>query len=316
MNKQIIRVLRILHSEASTREDEFIWHTMLPLVEKRLNDVPRRHLRFTPREVFTNPSTGGRGPIDDAQAVEVPETEHDTVTEDDDTWAPFIEAWKNLHRLQSEANTQERDKEDRRRAKCLHQHLPCFLKGDWVLMARRSRQRGEKLIAQWWGPYRVLTPCNDSDRAYVVEDTLNHSQHIVHISRLLFYCEASRTTDCDMEALNNTACILYDIDSILAIDIPPNPLEASMLVHWKGFEDEDDSWLFCRQLARDVPEMFVDALVRFATQLPQGFIAEARAWLATRPQKAYLDAVFSPSTRRAAPAAPPPPPPRTLVALD
>eukprot|EP00918_Siedleckia_nematoides_P069829 GHVU01152246.1.p2 GENE.GHVU01152246.1~~GHVU01152246.1.p2 ORF type:complete len:122 (+),score=18.66 GHVU01152246.1:106-471(+) len=121
-----------------------------------------------------------------------------------------------------------------------------------------------------------------------------------------------------MDAINNSSSSLYEIEHILAIHVPARKHnDAAMLVHWRGFEVDDDSWLFCRQLARDVPNMFVDALVRFRTQLPHGFTTPVRTWLKTQAQKAYLDAAFDNMHPAPPPSRPlPPAPSAPLGALD
>eukprot|EP00918_Siedleckia_nematoides_P066858 GHVU01145438.1.p1 GENE.GHVU01145438.1~~GHVU01145438.1.p1 ORF type:complete len:557 (-),score=70.77 GHVU01145438.1:169-1758(-) len=295
MNGQITRVLRVMFSQCCATTDDYMWHALLPAVEQRLNDTAGQGQRYTPRECFLNPSTGRRRPIDDDLATAALEAPSDA--EIDPDFQPFIEAWEDLHRQQVRVNANLHNKASKRRAKAHHQNTPCFLPGDWVLVARRSHKTGEKLTCKWMGPCKIINPCDNSEHAYTVEDAHTKSQSIVHIRRLRFYCEQHRSTEADMAAIAASTSTLYEVHDLIEFRYGGSPKQARMRVQWKGWETEDDTWTLCSVLAKDVPKLFSDALLKLREEVPQNFLQHAREWLTTQQQKAYLDSLFNPRIR-------------------
>ena len=66
--------------------------------------------------------------------------------------------------------------------------LPHFTVGDYVLVARLSRQgKHSKLMGTWTGPWRVAT--DDKEHVYAVQHLVTAELRDVHVARMRFYAD-------------------------------------------------------------------------------------------------------------------------------
>ena len=68
------------------------------------------------------------------------------------------------------------------------QDLPHFTVGDYVLVARVSRQgKHRKLKSTWTGPWRVANA--DKEQMYAVQHLVTAELRDVHLARMRFYAD-------------------------------------------------------------------------------------------------------------------------------
>eukprot|EP00918_Siedleckia_nematoides_P078898 GHVU01172719.1.p1 GENE.GHVU01172719.1~~GHVU01172719.1.p1 ORF type:complete len:485 (+),score=86.62 GHVU01172719.1:34-1455(+) len=273
---QVLKVMRMLRSTQKI-ERNADWDDLLPIIERRLNDLPYRGQDFTPRECFMNPSTGKRPePIELAEPwiLEEIEKEDANYPIDKQVWQDLIDAWSELHRKRS----RQREQIDSRRDRKTYRQLPRLEVGDFVLVARAQHKEGEKLSVRWKGPMRIITTV--SDFIYTVEDLVDHHKRDVHISRMKKYCDAARGKE---ELILPYA--KAHADQYWVRELGPVVEDHGiwkMHVSWHGFQDEEGTLEPASAMARDVPLMFLDAIKEQWPNLPIKFRKMSRGLLHTQ----------------------------------
>eukprot|EP00918_Siedleckia_nematoides_P054694 GHVU01119504.1.p1 GENE.GHVU01119504.1~~GHVU01119504.1.p1 ORF type:complete len:349 (-),score=5.21 GHVU01119504.1:17-1015(-) len=93
-----LRVIRTLRS-AGTIASDADWPEALPLIERRINDIPTRHRDIPPRVVFLNQATGRSTALQDAQPPTIIDSIDPTEVNDrlDKSWIDFVEALDYIH---------------------------------------------------------------------------------------------------------------------------------------------------------------------------------------------------------------------------
>ena len=134
--------------------------------------------------------------------------------------------------------------------------LPSFMVGDYVLVARVTRQgRNHKLVSSWTGPWRVVN--DDRDHLYVVQNIVTGETRDVHVARMLFYCDAilrvtSRLQD-SFQHLEHQA--EYHIRGIPEIKKATLGDEYVVLVQWERLDEAKSTWEPVSRILEDAPAM-------------------------------------------------------------
>jgi hypothetical protein len=134
--------------------------------------------------------------------------------------------------------------------------------GDFVLVAFRMQKNQDKLVVRWRGPYRVVEVLNP--RVCVVEHLVSKLRRQVHAVRTRFFANKYyEVTEEIMEVVANEANEdgFVEVDCLVDARYNEETLEWEMKVHWKGFEDEDDTWESLVELVDTIPDT-VDQFVR------------------------------------------------------
>eukprot|EP00918_Siedleckia_nematoides_P054258 GHVU01118482.1.p1 GENE.GHVU01118482.1~~GHVU01118482.1.p1 ORF type:complete len:264 (-),score=23.48 GHVU01118482.1:375-1100(-) len=221
-------------------------------------------------------------------------------------WVELVREWEQTCLHQGASNESMRLQEDVRRSRAAHKQLPCFLKGDFVCVARTTvfYPEGEKCYGRWFGPFRICDVVDNSNYCYEVEDLTTpepHRRHQVHIRRMKFFCRGDEATVVDMRELAKLAgARYYEIDYITDFVFAENPYHSTIKVKYTGFELKETTLL--RLFVHDAPEFFLEALAKHKGSIPVHFVRWLYNWLVRCPNKvsnrALLTKIF-PSTLQA-----------------
>jgi hypothetical protein len=131
--------------------------------------------------------------------------------------------------------------------------MPRFEVGEYVLVSMTDEQyrSAPKPLRRWQGPFRVTKLV--SEWVLEVEDLIHRKTSEVHISRVRFYCDRYLDVTADMVEQYANDCQRYEVEKLLDLRRHQGRLE--LLVSWKGFEDEDNSWEPVSRLVQDVPHL-------------------------------------------------------------
>eukprot|EP00918_Siedleckia_nematoides_P079440 GHVU01173983.1.p1 GENE.GHVU01173983.1~~GHVU01173983.1.p1 ORF type:complete len:387 (+),score=14.79 GHVU01173983.1:193-1353(+) len=277
MGKQVLKTLRVLHSEVRVAGKEYTWTDCLALVEKRLNETHYRKLNHVPKQAFLNPTLGRPR----SQQEEIAQQGKEAMLQRplvSDALLELHREWEVCCERQTGANDAMRLREDERRRNTLHKHLPCFLPGDYVLLARTTREEGEKCYGRWFGPFRILDVYERSNWSYLVQDlcTTPPRTHVAHIRRLKFFCRGDEATLLDMTKLAKLAGAReYEIEHISDFVFKENHRDSTIRVKYLGFEKKETALV--RIFCRGAPELYVRVLAETQTEVPVPFLL----WLHT-----------------------------------
>jgi hypothetical protein len=128
-----------------------------------------------------------------------------------------------------------------------------FAVGDYVLVAKREFQVGEKLSLRWRGPRRVVNTL--SDHVFEIEDLHTGVVTPEHASRLRFYADSA--LDVNAELLTHIAHnnMGYDVRALCGLRFDRDSKSYQALVSRLGFDEEDDTWEPLPSLKEDVPSL-------------------------------------------------------------
>ncbi|CEP02997.1 hypothetical protein PBRA_009215 [Plasmodiophora brassicae] len=249
VNKHVLALFRAICSDLRWQKEEWPW--LIKVVEHVLHHRPQQRL-------------GGRAPVqvhsgvepdDPLEAVCMNPTRETQVsvaqltseriqTLTDELIAAMNEMHKEVADLSKRQRAQRREKASGNRKP------PNVYQGDFVLRAETLRA-GEKLFLKWRGPYRVTEV--HSNYIFEVEDLANGDHHIVHGSRLQFYCDQKLNITEELKeqiAYDNSP---WEIQEIM--DARKNREQTIELrIRWRGFSDEESTWEPASVIIEDQPQ--------------------------------------------------------------
>jgi hypothetical protein len=244
MMSQILRVLCALLSEWRMQEND--WPLLVPIVQGIMNHAPSSRL-------------GGRAPIEAYTGLDAtrplntlthPETkEVKSIEEVDENLKKELkllalrrnEMHKNIARHAMKLRNQKRERINEKSKR----KYPNFIKGDFVLVGILNKAR-QKLKARWMGPRRITEV--HSDWVYEVEDLVTLKRENVHAERLKFYSEHDLeiTEELRNQIAHNEEN--FEIDAILDIKYNDEYNRYMILIKWKNFDDDENTWEFIEEI--------------------------------------------------------------------
>jgi hypothetical protein len=125
--------------------------------------------------------------------------------------------------------------------------------GDYVLVAKREFQVGEKNSLRWRGPRCVVNTL--SDHVFEIEDLHTGVFTPEHASCLRFYADSA--FDVNAELLTHIAHnnMGYDVRALCGLRFERDSKSYQAFVSWLGFEEEDNTWEPLASLQEDVPSL-------------------------------------------------------------
>ena len=134
--------------------------------------------------------------------------------------------------------------------------LPHLTVGDYVLVARISRQgKHRKLMSTWAGPRRVAN--DDKEHVYAVQHLVTAELRDVHVARMRFYADDKLEITGDLlkvfQQLENQG--EYHIRSISVIKRAANGDEFVVKVAWEGLEEAESTWEPVSLVFHDAPAL-------------------------------------------------------------
>ena len=254
-NREIKQLFAALTSEFRLPPEE--WHVLTPLVCDVLNNMPRKALTvdgkahtplqvfhcFEPAETFSGLAIvawEGRELTADLTDFCDPESEKSKLVSN------LIEKFKNRYAEISERKLLEKTEYEAERAEQFSTLLN-FAPGDYVLVARDTEVRQDKLRFKWTGPALIIDMDGNSVakvrhlfKPKTVKDEVREER--VHTSRLAFYSRLweDRTLEVQKQ-------VMFDMDKFvpekfLALEHDTeSPSGYGILIEWDGFTSDFNS---------------------------------------------------------------------------
>jgi hypothetical protein len=244
MMSQILRVFRALLSEWRMHAED--WPLLVPIVQSILNHAPSSRLGGrAPIEAYTGlPSSRPLNTLIHPETNEVKSIEE--VDEHLIKELKVLALRRNeLHKHTARHAQKLRDQQRARINKEGKRKFPNFIKGDYVLVGILNKSR-EKLKARWKGPKRITEVL--SDWKFEVEDLISFKKEIVHAERLKYYSERDLeiTEELRNQIAHNADTLV--IESIKDIKYNNEYDRYLILVKWKNFEDDENSWEYIEEV--------------------------------------------------------------------
>eukprot|EP00918_Siedleckia_nematoides_P008033 GHVU01017450.1.p1 GENE.GHVU01017450.1~~GHVU01017450.1.p1 ORF type:complete len:230 (-),score=35.15 GHVU01017450.1:111-800(-) len=136
--------------------------------------------------------------------------------------------------------------------------------GDFILVARISHKKGEKISVRWRGPYKITKPI--SQWVYEVQELGTESRMRVHATRLKYYCEKARGNEEELAALAQEQKEEWPVKSIESFYKNTTTGAWEIEVAWDDAEEEHErTYEPLENIAVDVPTMVIKAYNRRST---------------------------------------------------
>ncbi|CEO95065.1 hypothetical protein PBRA_009597 [Plasmodiophora brassicae] len=142
-----------------------------------------------------------------------------------------------------------------------------FIPGDYVLCARPNMGPGNKLIAKWNGPFRVLQRLND--QVYLLYDPLHEKEFRAHIQRIRRYADGKLNMTATMKKHLQHSNHKLLVENLADCRYNASEKRIEIKVLWQGFEESDATWELADIIIEDVPTMARDLYDRLGDDHPQ-----------------------------------------------
>eukprot|EP00918_Siedleckia_nematoides_P106431 GHVU01232307.1.p1 GENE.GHVU01232307.1~~GHVU01232307.1.p1 ORF type:complete len:324 (+),score=48.75 GHVU01232307.1:3-974(+) len=193
----------------------------------------------------------------------------------------------------------EEDKEKRkdRKPKGKDAH---WQKGDFVLVARISHRKGEKISVRWRGPYKVTVPF--SQWVYEVQELESSRKMRVHATRLKLFCERERGKESVLASLAQSQQDEWPVKKIEGFHKNATTGEWEAEVVWDTEEAEDERYFEpLSNIACDIPKMTLKAYWKGGHQHKDDLEKELKRWI---PEGHWLKKERTPVARKRRASAP------------
>jgi hypothetical protein len=270
--RDVLRASRALLSEFRLRSDQ--WPEVAPIVQLVLNNSP------SPQRGNIAPLTAFTGREPDSPLRSLVFTVADATLSLDMIRAQQLVHIEALRSTIDNLHHQARESAQANRASARASHANSrataanFEIGDFVLVAKREFQGGEKLCLKWQGPFRIVG--TRSDFVFDVEDLNKKLITSIHSTRLRFYHDSSLDVTTDILAHVAHQNLGYEVRALRDLSYNSEEKAFYALVSWLGFEEADSTWEPLLVLHEDIPKDVTTFLQDFPDR---SLAAQARAVL-------------------------------------
>ncbi|OWZ17157.1 hypothetical protein PHMEG_0008934 [Phytophthora megakarya] len=197
--------------------DTRAWTTLLPVIQANMNHTPVR-------------SPGGLLPLGSLWGSTIVTSGKSRAAS---KWPPPRElTTEKLHQGASDRKELRRLQELAKQKDELCNFEPC----DSVLWFRiDKRLRGNKLLVQWVGPFRVLRVFPHSS---IVKHLATGDEYDVHESRLKFYSDSDLNVTAEIRQHVGSQCVVLDVRGILQHRFNDSTQVWELFVSQRGLQDE------------------------------------------------------------------------------
>jgi hypothetical protein len=248
VNRDILQVLRAMLAEY--RLSELDWPYFIPIIQHNLNHTPVTSLQHhAPVELYM-----GLPRQSALDTVHLPNSKRSLleihITEPIETQlAALRTSLHNIHKkvLDAREIRARFNQENVRRGEAMNFH-----EGDYVLRSRVDQKSGNKLLATWIGPYKILTVASRYCR---VQHLVTSEEVEVHPSRLKFYADKYfNVTNELLEDITSQGTI-FDVEKLQEHRWHKEMQDYEVKIKWKGLDSIEDSWEPLQKLFKEIPTL-------------------------------------------------------------
>jgi hypothetical protein len=254
VNRQLLRFLRAVLVERRQRTTQ--WSSVLPLAQIALNHQPADRLGgVAPVTAFLG--LAPTRPLDAlfSAVLAEPVTEEELMSAVRGQVQDTAAALEKLHGEVAAQSDARREQARSRRNKKSHVKSANFAIGDFVLAAVVATH-GDKLMAKWQGPKRIVGVVND--QVYEVQDLLPpFGMKTHHATRLRFYSDGMRDVTQDLQEHIRHTQGTYMVRELVDLRAAEDGT-VQVKVHWDGFADCEGTWEPVDTIAGAVPGQMRD----------------------------------------------------------
>jgi hypothetical protein len=123
---------------------------------------------------------------------------------------------------------------------------------------------GRKLFLKWRGPFRITD--TKEDYVFEVENIIDQSRRWVHGDRIRLYSDDKLEVTEEIKkqfAHDNES---YQVEDFRDCRLNPGTAQLELLVEWKGFSTDENSWEPLKNLFEDVPELVKKYAMKLKTE--------------------------------------------------
>lgn len=234
-NRTVLRSLKTLMSERGLQNKE--WPKLLPEILHFCNNRPNIN-GYTPNQIFLGLSKEYKAnPI----AFKVPEICNTPLSKEQliKTHEAIRKELSELGKRTFEIKQLLREQSRRTLNKRSGINDIQYAEGDFVLVSSSGVKREPKTQLTWKGPYAIEEVLGNS--VYIVKG-LDGKKKKIHSQRMQFYDSGTaKMSSAVKEHFLNTSGD-YEVDSIKDIRYSERLGYYEVLVHWSGFEEDEDTW--------------------------------------------------------------------------
>ena len=260
-NATILKYVRQLLSEYGLLEKE--WKSIIPIVQYLINSKKMtRRLNMSPFELMLGFKDNIKLYTDEALCIYnkgelVRPATIKIVKGVVDKIKREIDGRKNeIYNYVSLLRTKDNKRRNKRRVPILN-----FQAGDWVLVSRANTPKDDvKVQLKWNGPYMVKASI--SDHLYELVNLFN-KKITCHASRMWYYEGSEYIPDEGLKYIFLNDSALFEVKEFKGVRWSSEYKTYEVLVSWKGFEKEDESYEPILDMYKYVPDLlsnFIDKL--------------------------------------------------------
>jgi hypothetical protein len=215
------------------------WIKVLPLVQSCINSAPRESLSgYSSLQLFCGMKPSR--PLTLMARVCRPQVTNTTLENAggaiENAVAKYVTERDQEYLQMKEAVNVKRQKKRKQNEKNNIAHALTVEMGNYVMVAAK-RDRG-KLEARWVGPFKVIS-C-PSSHLVEVENLLDGKTEVVHVSRAIQFNNRLLNTEAILREQNGYLAEGFEVEAV--IDHRQQGNEWEVLIKWRGFENEDNTW--------------------------------------------------------------------------
>ena len=279
INRNYLMLIRALISELHWNKTEWPW--LNKNIEHTINHRPQTRLGGkAPVTVFTGQSPDnpfdpifGRHLDGSLQISSVPP---DKIREQVQNLENSL---AQMHKQIVKSSKEQRQK--KRIQPQIYRREPNFIVGDYVLVGDPvpSRSSSKKLNLLWKGPYRVTDTRNNY--IFELENILDGVKKVVHGDRIRYYSDNQLNITEEIKDQFAYDSASYEVEQFKGCRVNPQTHQLELLVNWKGFTEDENSWEPLQNLWKDVPALvqnYNKFLKQIRHELADMVLEQIRKW--------------------------------------
>ena len=249
INKIYLQIMRALLSEL--RWDKQYWPWLNRNIEHTINHRGQDRLNGL-SSITVMTGLPAENPLD--EIFKCPFREFGTVQMDRLSIQEHIEelqqALSEMHK--AVASTSEKLWKIETSLRNMKRKAPNFIVGDSVLIGlpEPTKTTGQKLFLKWKGPFRIVNA--DSNHIFEVENILDGSKRWVPGDKVRFYSDKNLLLTEEIKRQFAHDAERYQVQELKQSSKNTVTQEIEILVSWKGFSDDENSWEPLRNLYEDI----------------------------------------------------------------